>query len=200
MIVVRPQSKMKLLDAAAGVVRAKGYTAARVEDVCAAASVTKGSFFHHFASKEDLTLAAVARWDEVSSAWFEAAPYHAHPDPLDRVLGYIDFRKAFLKGELADFTCFAGTMVQEVYVTHPAIRDACWSSFTSHVSTLEPDIEAAMRECAYVGDWTASSLAFHILSVVQGAFILAKAENGTHVATQCLDHLSLYVKMLFGRA
>jgi TetR/AcrR family transcriptional repressor of nem operon len=191
---------MKLLDAAAGVVRAKGYTAARVEDVCAAASVTKGSFFHHFASKEDLTLAAVARWDEVSSAWFETAPYHVHPDPLDRILGYIDFRKTLLKGELAEFTCFAGTMAQEVYETHPAIRDVCWSSFTLHTSALEPDIEAAMREHAYVGDWTASSLAFHMIAVIQGAFIMAKAENGTGVATQCLDHLRRYVELLFRRS
>lgn len=193
------RSKVKLLDATADVVRAKGFTAARVEDVCAAAGVTKGSFFHHFASKEDLTLAAMAHWDERSAAWLEAAPYHKLPDPLDRLLGYIDFRKSLLKGELYEFTCLAGTMVQEVYETHPAIREACRSSFASHASTLEPDIEAAKRLYAPEADWTASSLAFHMLAVVHGAFIMAKAENGTQVATECLDHLRRYVELLFGR-
>ena len=59
---VKPESKTKLLDAALKVVRAKGYTATRIEDVCEAAGVTKGSFFHHFASKEDLAVEAAAHW------------------------------------------------------------------------------------------------------------------------------------------
>jgi len=44
----RHDSKTKLLNAALHVIRAKGYTATRVEDICEAAGVTKGSFFHHF--------------------------------------------------------------------------------------------------------------------------------------------------------
>jgi TetR/AcrR family transcriptional repressor of nem operon len=190
-------SKMKLLDAAADVVRAKGYTAARVEDVCAAAGVTKGCFFHHFTSKEDLMLAASARWDEVGAALVDAAPYHRLPDPLDRVLGYIEYRKARLKE--ADY-CFSATMVQEVYQTHPAVREACWHSFSLHTSTLEPDIEAAIQKYGYEGDWTPSSLAFHMLAVVHGAIIMAKAQNGTEAADMCLDHLCHYVKMQFQRA
>jgi AcrR family transcriptional regulator len=59
-------SRSRLLNAALKVVRSKGYTATRVEDLCAEAGVTKVSFFHHFKSKDDLVLAAVAHWDEVT--------------------------------------------------------------------------------------------------------------------------------------
>ena len=48
----------KLLDAALTVIRTKGYTATTVDDICVAAGVTKGSFFHYFKSKEDLALAS----------------------------------------------------------------------------------------------------------------------------------------------
>ena len=58
--IVLHQSKLKLLDAMISVVRAKGYNATRVEDVCEAAGLTKGSFFHHFKSKEELVLGAVS--------------------------------------------------------------------------------------------------------------------------------------------
>ena len=75
------QSKTRLLDATIKVVRTKGYNATRVEDVCAEAGVTKGSFFHHFKSKDDLALAALERWKESSTAFFANAPYHHHHAP-----------------------------------------------------------------------------------------------------------------------
>ena len=88
------ESKTKLLDATLKVVRAKGYSATRIEDVCAEAGLTKGSFFHHFKSKEDLALSAIAHWDATTLAFFATAPYHDPADPLSRVIAYIEFRKA----------------------------------------------------------------------------------------------------------
>ena len=108
-------ARQKLLDAALSLIRAKGYEATTVDDLCAAAGVTKGAFFHHFASKETLAVAAAEYWSETTGAFFAAAPYHRHTDPLQRVLGYIDFRKAILTGKVPEFTCLVGTMVQEVY-------------------------------------------------------------------------------------
>ena len=46
-------SKTKLLNAALQVIRTKGYAATTVDDICNAAEVTKGSFFHHFKGKEE---------------------------------------------------------------------------------------------------------------------------------------------------
>jgi len=56
------ESKTKLLAAALNVIRAKGYAATTVDDICHAAGLTKGSFFHHFKSKDDLALSAAAYW------------------------------------------------------------------------------------------------------------------------------------------
>src|SRR5580704_10293764 len=148
----RHESKTRFLDAALHVIRAKGYSATRIEDICEAAGLTKGSFFHHFDSKEGLALAAADYWIEGSEALFASAPYRDHADPLDRLLAYVDFRKALLTGDLPDFTCLAGTMVQEVYDTHPAIREACNRSISGHAETLEPDIAEAMRKHGVTGE------------------------------------------------
>ena len=193
----RHESKTKLLDAALHVIRAKGYSATRIEDICAAAGLTKGSFFHHFDSKEALALAAADYWIEVTGALFASAPYHAPADPLDRLLAYVDFRKSLLMGELPDFTCLIGTMVQETYDTHPAIREACDMSISGHAATLVPDIEAAMRQRGIQSDWTAESLALYTQATIQGAFILAKAKHSRAVAAECIDHLRRYIELLF---
>jgi TetR/AcrR family transcriptional repressor of nem operon len=194
------QSKTKLLNAALHVIRAKGYSGARVEDICAEAGLTKGSFFHHFDSKEALALAAAEYWIEVTGAQFASAPYHSPADPLDRLLAYVDFRKSLLVGELPDFTCLVGVMVQQTYDAHPAIREACDKSISGHAATLVPDIEAAMRQRGIRGDWTAESLALYTQATIQGAFILAKTKQSRAVTAECIDHLRRYLELLFAQS
>lgn len=191
------QSKAKLLDATIRIVRTKGYNATRIEDVCAEAGVTKGSFFHHFKSKDDLAVAALEHWKASSSDLFAHAPYHLAADPLDRVLAYVDFRKTMLTGELPEFTCFAGTMVQETYATNPQLRAGCESSICGHAKALEADFEAAMRKYRVTDEVTAASLARHTQCVIQGAFILAKAIGSAAVAAESIDHLRRYLTLLF---
>ena len=196
MVQPRPQSKARLLEATLKVVRVRGYTATRIEDVCAEAGLTKGSFFHHFKSKEDLALAAVAHWEDFTRGFFAGAPYHRAADPLDRLLAYVDFRKSMLTGDLPEFTCFAGTIIQEAYVTHPEIVAACEKNVSGHARTLETDIDEAMRKYGVGDGWTAESLALHMQAVLQGAFILAKAKGGADVAVWSLDHLRRYLALL----
>ena len=193
------ESKTKLLDAALYVIRAKGYSATRVEDICAAAGLTKGSFFHHFKSKEELALAAAEHFSSIADGLFAQAPYRSLPDPADRVLGYVKFRKAILLGELPEFTCLLGTMVQEAYETHPRIREACDHYIASHAHTVEADIAEAMAARGVQGEWTAESLAFYTQAVLQGSFILAKAQRSAEIAASCIDHLQRYLEMLFAK-
>src|SRR5260370_42198165 len=106
-------TRTKLLNAALAVIRAKGYSAATVDEICRAAGVSKGAFFHHFASKDKLAVAAAEHNATVAGPIFMEAPYRQLPDPLDRLLGYVEFRKALLVGEVSEYTCPIGTMVQE---------------------------------------------------------------------------------------
>jgi TetR/AcrR family transcriptional regulator, transcriptional repressor for nem operon len=192
-----PSAKTKLLDAAVSVIRTKGYAATTVDDLCAAAGVTKGAFFHHFKTKDDLAIAAVNHWREATDAMFAAAPYHNHPDPLERVLAYIEFRKTLLQGDVAEFTCLIGTIVQEAYDTNPDIRHACDATISGHAANLVSDIAEAKTAHGIKEAWTPESLALHTQAVLQGAFILAKAKNGPDIAAASIDHLRRYVELLF---
>ncbi len=191
-------SRLKILEAATDVVRAKGYAATTVDDLCAAAGVTKGSFFHHFKSKEEMVLEAVAHWEAWTDGIFSGAPYAAAADPRDRLFGYLDFRRDLLDHEVAQFTCLMGTLVQETYATHPAVRAACDRSMSSHVAVLTRDIGAARRLYAPDAVWTAESVGYFIQAVLQGSFIFAKAKQDAAVARGNLAHLRRYLEILLG--
>lgn len=191
-----PSSRQRFLDAAVRLIRTRGYEAATIDELCREAGLTKGSFFHHFRSKEDLALAAAGHFAGGADALFSQAPYQALGDPRDRVLGYVDFRRAILRGDIPEFTCLLGTMVQETYATHPALREACDRHITAHADGVARDIEAARADCSPQAEWTAASLALFTQAVLQGAFVLAKAKGGPAVADACLDHLRRYLELL----
>ena len=193
------ESKTRLLDAALQAVRTKGYAATTVDDICHQAGVTKGSFFHHFKSKDELALAAVAHWDTMTEDLFAAAPYRRLPDPLDRLLGYVDFRAAILRGEPSQYTCLLGTLVQETYATHPEIRAAADRGLSAHIAELTRDIEAARQRYAPNASWTADSVGTFIQTVLQGSFIFAKARESPDVVRENLAHLRRYLNVLFNR-
>ena len=193
----RQTAREKLIGAAVKVVREKGFNATSVDELCREAGVTKGAFFHHFPSKTDLGIATAEAWKMHANELFGHAPYMALEDPLDRFLGYLDFRRNMLEGPVPEFTCYAGTTVQESYETLPDLREACRDSIWGHAETLVADIEAARKARGIEGDWTSESLALHTQAVLQGAFILAKATNDSAAARDTADHLIRYVRMLF---
>ena len=190
-------TRNSLLDAALKVIRSKGYSATTIDDICAAAGVTKGSFFHHFSNKEDLAIAAAQHWNALTGGLFASAPYQQVQDPRERILAYIDFRADIEHGDLADVTCLLGTMVQETFATYPAIRQACREGIEGHAQTLVPTIEAAKALYAPGADWSAESLALYTQAALQGAFILAKAQGNSDIAAQCITPLRRYVQGLF---
>ena len=190
----KPNGKTKLLDAALSVIRTKGYTAATVEEICRAAGVSKGSFFHYFSDKEAIAIAAAEHFSAGAAALFGAAPYRDESDPRERVLRYVDLRSALLRGDFADFTCLLGTMVQETYATHPAIRQACDQHIRLHADDVAQDLDAAKGAYAPDAPWTAESMALFTQAVIQGAFILAKAHDDPAVAADCIAHLRRYLE------
>jgi TetR/AcrR family transcriptional repressor of nem operon len=180
----------RLISAAIDVIRAKGYAAASVNDIAAAAGVTKGSFFHHFPTKEACAREAAVHWNEQSKA--NAAHSSAKAvTPSKRILAYIDFRISLLAGPVAKYACYVGTVLQEVHDTHPELASDIAASLLAQAAALEPDLAIAMG----AGRKEAHELAVHIEATIQGALLLAKAEGGTKGARASLAHLKNYIEL-----
>jgi TetR/AcrR family transcriptional regulator, transcriptional repressor for nem operon len=186
----------KLLEAAVKLIRTQGFAGTSVDALCAEAGVTKGAFFHHFASKEALGVAAADYWTSCTGSFFDDAPYHHLPTAQERVLGYIDLRLALIAGEPQQFSCVAGTMVQEAFQTSAAIRAACEASISGNAAKLTNDIADALAEAGQ-DNIDAAGLALHIQAVLQGSFILGKMGGGAAAARASVAHLKHYFTLLF---
>jgi TetR/AcrR family transcriptional regulator, transcriptional repressor for nem operon len=185
-----------LIGAMIDLVRAQGYAATSVDQLCARAGVTKGAFFHHFESKDALAEATAEAWGAHGNALF-AMP--GDGDAVDRILDYIDARLAAIDGDVAGCSCLAGTMVQEVHASNARLRDACGAAILGHAATLDAICARAIAEHGVTG-MTGPQLALHIQAVIQGGFVVAKAAGDIAPARESVAHLRRYIALLFGRS
>lgn len=192
------KTKAGILLAAMNTIRAKGYAATNVDDICTAAGITKGAFFHHFKTKEDMACQAAGFFSKHADELFAGAPHTQIEDPLERFLGYLAFREQIIQGELWQFTCLLGTLVQEVHSSHPAIRESCQDGIWGHASTLVPMIDEAIKAHPPIEPVDALELALFSQAVLQGGFILSKAQGSSEPALAAVRRLQRYVKFLFG--
>lgn len=191
----------RLLEAGVKLIRQQGYAATSVGELCAEAGVTKGAFFHHFASKEALGAELARYWSNATSGFFTDAPFRRIADPLDRILAYIDLRIALIGGPVEAFSCVAGTMLQESFRASAPIRSACRESILGNADLFVEDFAEAVALYGVEAD--PRGLSLHMQVVIQGAFILAKTQDSDEAAAAMarasLEHLKHYLTLMFAK-
>jgi TetR/AcrR family transcriptional repressor of nem operon len=187
-------AREKLIASATELVRRNGYVATTVDEICAEAGVTKGAFFHHFASKEALAEACLETWTRNFMAMIDAAPFHSIGDPVEKLIGCMDFFIAALGNPQFVKSCLAGTVVQEVSESHPVLRAGAQACFAAGEQRVRDLLDAVCRARGLELDTT--SIAKLWVGTIQGSFLLAKASRDDAVVATSLGHVKRYIQSL----
>lgn len=187
----------RLLETAQQLMRAKGYAATTIDEICAAAGVTKGAFFHYFADKQDLGKATLEGFMSAQQRKVQKSALPPNADPLKRVYGYVDFAIKLSRDPASRHGCLLGNFAQELSDTHHEIRDLCVQHFSQWAEVLRRDLEAAKVRYAPRAKFDTASLADHFIVVFEGALILGKAKQDMRVVEQSLRHFRNYLQSLF---
>lgn len=118
---------------------------------------------------------------------FAAHDYNMKADPLDRVFAYLDLRRSFLDMPLPDFSCVAGTTVQETFQTYPAIRAAADESLRSGAAHVQAHLAAALTAHPVPGV-SAQGIALQFQVAVQSGIVVAKVFDDSAAERAAFDH------------
>lgn len=191
-----PATREKLLETAQHLMLAKGYTATSVEEICEAAKLTKGSFFHYFASKEDLGKAVLDRYVNTMFQAVHNASFLKKGDPLQRLYGYIDFMIALSKDPARRSGCLLGNFAQVLTDTNPEIRTQCAAHFSLWADMLKQELDAA-KAVYKVRGLDTGGLADHFIALFEGSLMLAKTRQDLDIIANNLFHFKNYLKSIF---
>jgi TetR/AcrR family transcriptional repressor of nem operon len=192
-------TKRKLVDAGMNLMRAHGFNATTVDDICHAAGVTKGGFFHYFKSKEEIAKAALVHFHEGKVKDYEEAPFRKLADPLERVYGRLDFVKTAVGGtNHRTKGCLIGFFAQELAFTNPELRSACNGFLSRIADDFAKDLAAAKVACAPEAAFDPQRLAMFYVAIIQGSLLMAKAAENNDVLMANIEQFRSYLQILFG--
>ena len=191
----------RILDAAQQIVLERGFAATSVDAVLAAAPATKGAFFHHFPSKNDLGRALLERYaaaDERMLDDFMAAAEAETDDPADQLVAFVrHFEQA--ADELAPNQpgCLFVSFIYESQLAGEGDEDVIATSIRHWRARLLDKLEAAALAHPPATAVDLPSLADQVFTTFEGGFILTRAmRDPSHLRAQ-LAHLRHYLALLF---
>jgi AcrR family transcriptional regulator len=74
------ETRARIIDSAVKLFSSRGFNAASVDDICVAAGISKGAFYHHFESKQALFLALLDSWLQMVDTAIEASKEQTAPE------------------------------------------------------------------------------------------------------------------------
>jgi TetR/AcrR family transcriptional repressor of nem operon len=194
-----PDTKRRLLDAAMALMLRQGFTATTVDQICAEADLTKGSFFHYFKSKDEIGEGALDHFYSRQQQGFAEAEFVKLADPLEKIHGLLDFIIQSMKSPQAQ-SCLCGNLAQELAHTHPRFRASCDEKFSRFADTIKATLREAKAKYKPKTDFDPEGVALMFVSLMQGSILLAKTMQDTKLIAHNLEHFRTYVDTLFGKA
>src|SRR5258708_3478836 len=173
----RPSNKEKLLSDGLRLVHQRGFGASSVRDIAQAAGVPLGSFTNHFASKEAFGLEILERYREMTSANVRVTLRNDRLPPLRRLRAWINGQLEYLREDDMRRGCLYGNLSAEASEASDAIRFRVASVFAENQASIAYCLQAAIDAGELASDADVQELAGFIVSSLQGAILVAKAQR-----------------------
>ena len=166
-----------LLDVGVELMHQNGYNATGLTDILKAADVPKGSFYHHFGSKEDFAAAALEKYGMREREHTAAILNETATPPLTRLRRYFgDLVKIYgQKGAIPG--CMMGRFSLEIPEESPKLRKRISASFNHWQQTIATVIRQAADRRELPAGTDPESLACFLLNSWEGALLRSQAEK-----------------------
>ncbi len=189
-------TRQRLLDTAIDLIWEQSYGAVSVDVICERAGAKKGSFYHFFPSKSELTVAAIEEHWEKLRPEFDRIFSQQNP-PLERLSGYCELVYQHQSHKMRKFGrvcgCAFTSVASELSTQDEKIRQKSQQIMDRRNRYFAAALRDAVRE-GLIPDQDCDSKARELYGCVMGVLLEAKIENNLEI----IRHLKPTIFRLIG--
>jgi len=183
----RHDTRQRLIESARDLIYARSYSDVGVQEICDRAGVRKGSFYHFFPSKRDLTLAVLEHFQAFFRHHILGRAFSPDIPPLQRIIRFFDYAGDFqhqMKQDTGQMPgCPFGNIACEMSTRDEAIR----LKVEQILGDAEIPFEQALAEAVANGelpDIDTAATARALFAYAEGIMVYAKAHNDPDMIRQ----------------
>jgi TetR/AcrR family transcriptional repressor of nem operon len=192
----RPDTRTRLLDATYALMIRKGYPSTSVDEICAAAEVSKGSFYHFFKSKQELGIALLEHhMDGAMQEIEEGLDLSGVDNPTERVIRYVKHVEEKSEDVWSE-GCLIGSFALELAETNPEIRAKVSRIFRDLVDELERVFAELCQALRGPDAPPPRELAEQFIMVIEGGVVLSRAHADRRYVPQAIRGFRRYLESL----
>ena len=167
------ETRDRLIAATQELLWERGYAATSPKDIQAVAAAGQGSMYHHFQNKEGLAVAALEH-SAVRMRGETEALMSGPGTAVERLEGYLMRQRDSLRGCRMGRMTFDPDVVASAALLQPVASTLGWL-----VKTLADVVQSGIDSGELAADLDAVQLSSTIVAVVQGGYVLARAQGDT---------------------
>lgn len=190
MTTTRPETmshKERMLRQGMKLIYANGFHGMTVDGLLAASGVPKGSFYHHFGSKEAFAQAVLGRYMQFQTDLLDRWIARVELSTADRLTGYFREMAETFVGSDYQRACLAGKLSTEVAATSELFRDQLRHDLRQWKNRLVTLLEHGQQRGDVRTDRHCGDLADSLLALIQGAFVIALSTRDEHSLESTAD-------------
>jgi TetR/AcrR family transcriptional repressor of nem operon len=198
------ETKARILDTAQQLILDRGYAGLSLDQLIGSLGLTKGAFFHHFKSKNDLAKTLIRRYADEGIALFKSNFSRAKKlsnDPLQRLLLLVGLYEELFEGLTEPYPgCLLASYIYELQQFDDEVLQILNEEFLfsrGELTKLIEDIEHTYPPRRAVDR---GALADAFMSIIEGAFILSKSLNEPELTARQLRLYRTLIEALFSPA
>ena len=194
-------TKDNILEIAQSIMLQKGFSGTSIDEIIVASSITKGGFFYHFDSKNDLAKHLMLKYRHDDDIFFQGLFKRADElseDPLQQMLIFLKLLAEAMEN-LPDVHpgCLIATFTSANQQLNEEVKKVTADCTLDWRRLFSQRLEAASKKTPPRIDTPIDVLADMLSTVIEGGIIMSRTLNNQKILPQQILQYRNYLRLLF---